>query len=111
MKRYMTFKRGSTFEYNQLILAADDDEIDNLLLENISSQIRTDNDDVIVDLLVTETSVLGTYKLSYVDTSDWPLENLYFDVRYILNDKICFTDTIMIKMVKQQTVPEPEIPN
>lgn len=47
MKRIITLKRGSTFSLPIIVLASDDPDVDNLLIENISSQIRTDNDDFV----------------------------------------------------------------
>lgn len=106
MKRVITIKRGSSFSLPIVVLASDDPDVDNLLIENISSQIRTDNDDFVEDLDVElSTTTDGTVNVSSPDTSDWPLENLYLDVRYVINSVVKFTDTIVIKVVKQQTIP------
>jgi hypothetical protein len=106
MKRVITIKLGSSFSLPIIVLASDDSDVDNLLIENISSQIRTDNDDFAEDLVVElSPTTEGTVIVSSPDTSEWPLENLYLDVRYVINDVIKFTDTIVIKVVKQQTIP------
>lgn len=106
MKRIITIKRGSTFSLPVLIMEEDDDRIDDLDILNMLSQIRSDNDDFVEDLTITADSLLeGTFIVSKDDTSDWPLENLYLDIRYTIDDVIYFTETIVIKVVKQQTIP------
>lgn len=101
MKRVLTIKRGSSFDYT---IAIDSEETINL--ENISSQIRSNSDDFVDDLQVSSTDLENVFIVSKEDTSEWPLETLYFDVRYTIDDKIYFTDTIAIKVIKQQTIVE-----
>lgn len=105
MKRIITIKRGSSFSLPVLIMGEDDNRIDKLNISNMSSQIRSDNDDFIEDLLITQDALLsGTFIVSKDDTAAWPLENLYLDIRYTIDNVIYFTETIVIKVIKQQTI-------
>lgn len=112
MSQIITFKRGSTFEAELELVTEDCTPVD-IRAEFMTAQINDGDDNLISELTIVETIVPGTYLLSTTDdTSDWPLETIYIDIRAILDDKIRYSNTLAIKVTKQVTrvlTPAPEV--
>ena len=100
-----THKRGNTFE-------AWGYETDNAKLPidltgaTIDSQIRTNSGTIISTLTVTLEDQLGSpgkYHVEPVQTDDWPLVTLYWDVKITLDGSVFRTQTVLIVVVKEIT--------
>lgn len=105
MSQIITFKRGSTFEAELELVTEDCLPVD-IRAEHMSAQINDKDGNLIAELTITETATPGTYILSTLEeTDEWPLETIYTDVRAVLDGKIRYSNTLAIKVIKQETRP------
>lgn len=100
-------KRGDTFEV-LCSYTTDDGTPINLDTEGatIASQIRTSTDDLVVDLTVQisdQSTAPGEYRLRALDTSDWPVADLRWDIEYSYGGVVSSTDTVIIAVREDVT--------
>jgi hypothetical protein len=103
----MEVKRGDTFSYAAAVTNGKKGPPINISGWTIRSQIRTTTDQLLVELSVEMTdSVNGAYRLYYDgSTTAWPIGNANMDIEYTENGKVKSTDTVVIKIVKDITLP------
>lgn len=70
----------------------------------LKSQVRNYKDELIAELIISETETPGNYLFKALDTADWPLnEELRTDIQYTDNEIVTSSETIMIPMAKDVT--------
>jgi len=95
-------KRGDSFvltlelfDYNDVPLTLD--------VDSLKSQVRAKNNRLIDEVLITQTETAGLYIFQVQDTTEWPIADLYMDVKIIKTDGISSTDTLVIPVVRDIT--------
>lgn len=102
-------KRGETFKVTISLKDSDNLPI-NLPVENISSQLRDNSGNLIDNFVIVKTETIGDYLFSLVDTSNYPIENLSFDIK-IKNqsNEIVYSQTMSLSVLQSQTENPEEI--
>lgn len=95
-------KRGDTFILN-LQLSNELDQPMVYTLSEMKSQIRKKNNSLVSTATIQLTGEEGVYNISVSDTSHWPIEELYMDVKVTHNNIIFSTETIIIPVIKDVT--------
>lgn len=97
------FKKGNTLSITLPIT----DNAGNPLIgevEKLTSQIRDLEDKLYADLVITESSVPGSYIFETSETNGFPIGFLYMDVKYDYTDeKSINSETIVINVLQAQT--------
>lgn len=94
------FKRGDTFILECEVPV-------DLTGWSVRSQIRSGDKLVatLVFLLVSSTVDSSTYKLTFEDTTEWPIGKLNCDIEYTTNlGQIISTETFYVECVKDSTI-------
>lgn len=97
----LEFKRGDTF--NPLIRVTEDNsEPVNISNWTIISQVRDIRDNLISTLNVSNrVDSSGEFNLGTLDTSSWPVGELFWDIQYINAEGVKIsTETIVIRCIK-----------
>lgn len=100
-------KQGDTFEV--LCMYADCMDIPiNLTAAAIvvTSQVRTATGDLVSDMTVAVSDQNvdpGEYRLRVLDTSDWPVAELRWDIQYAYDNVIVSTETLVIAVQEDVT--------
>lgn len=102
MKLYK-IKRGDTFKIKPSKLVSDSGLDTPLAGYTIACQVRDAKDVLIVDIPIT----LSTYSFesSAVDTSPWPVVDLYCDIQFTKDGMSISSDTFTIRVEKGITQP------
>lgn len=96
------FKRGDTFA---LYVEMSDVNGDPLVYtaNKLKSQVRTRNNKLITELLISTTETPGTYLMQAADTSEWIIGDLFMDIEIDDGGIITSTETITIPVVRDVT--------
>jgi hypothetical protein len=104
-KRLPGLKRGTTFTVQLDYSYGGVAEV--FAASNLSAQVRTRNNSLISNLTITaDATVAGRFFASATSaqTANWPIGDVYFDVKRITNGVSTLTDTLV--MAVAQTVTE-----
>lgn len=102
-KRLIDHKRGNLFSFNMNLV--DDGESVIIEPENIRCQLRNPNGELISTCVVTADGE-GGYTLKVVNTNDWPLSMLEFDVAITIDEETIISDIYEFQVIKNITLPE-----
>lgn len=96
-------KRGDTFAFTSTFTDGAGLPLTGIA-NKLRSQIRNVDDILIKELDITETEVDGTYLFQVLDTKDFPIEQLKFDIQYTGFDGVIdSTPTYIIKVEEDIT--------
>lgn len=70
---------------------------------DVTASVRDQAGRVVEKLQVNQTSTPGRLELRSVDTSQWPLGDLVFDVRWSYEGDVLYTDTVVVPVWRSQT--------
>lgn len=99
-------KRGDTLVINISIKDIDGEPLALSVTpgsEEIQAQIRTYGGSLIASFVVTAGEEVGDYILTVADTTNFPIETLFYDVEYVEGTAQKSTETKKIYMVKDIT--------
>ena len=88
-------KQGDTFEYIATWAGAKVDEL--------KSQIRNKDDELIDEVVIEDTDVPGQFRLSVSNTNEWTVGTLYTDIQRTADGVIKSTPTMNFNVTKDVT--------
>ena len=91
----ITIKRGDTFIYIATF--------EGLMLSELRSQIRSKLGVHISDVVISETSLPGTFIFVVADTKEWPVGVLYTDIETSPRGVNKSTETLEINVIRDVT--------
>ena len=91
----LQIKRGDTLAFFV--------QVSDVSATNFKCQIRDSAYQFVCDVSVTPTETPGRYLFKAADTSNWPIEQLVYDIKFNTNGIIRSTDTAYIDVVKDVT--------
>lgn len=97
----LTLKRGDTFKMHPSTLEADDGSDVDLTGYVIASQVRDKADSLIATLNITISG--NTFESDAVNTSAWPLVDLYCDIQFTYGGITISSNTFIIRVEKDIT--------
>lgn len=100
--RLKDFKRGDTFLLYADITDFYDDPL-SIDATNLTSQVRTSNNELVAELIIEAGETEGTYILSYDDTYDWPVGKLYMDIEVNNGGVRTSSPTMVIPVIRDVT--------
>jgi hypothetical protein len=92
-------KRGDTFYYYAQYEVGDVPA-----LSELRSQVRTTSGELLADAVIETTSTPGMFKVSVLDTSLWPLDVVYTDIRRESASGVETSATVKTIVEKEVTV-------
>jgi len=101
-KNAVSLKRGDSFVFTNNYLTDDTGSQIDLTGWLIRSHVRDSSNELIdtLDIVVSQFE----YSITKIDTSLWPIGNLFWDIEYTTPDGIVFSsDTIVIKVIQDVT--------
>lgn len=103
MKTIGQVKVGDTFSIVAKVKKSDRTPLIGAVAD-LKSQVRDINDVLISELSISENGD-GLYTLTTIDTSNWTVGQLYFDIQYHndMTNETTSTETMIIKVVKDVT--------
>lgn len=98
-------KRGDTFAF---YIALQDDDGEPVILEvgSLKCQVRNNLDQLIAEMDIALTDTAGQYIFRKDDTTTWPLGELYYDIRFLVDGISTSTSTDTIYVSKDVTKDE-----
>ena len=82
----------------------DDNELMEVSVEDIKAQIRNNYNDFIAEFTVSQNEDLTSYTLECLDTKDFPLGELFFDIALKMdNGSFKYSETMKIVMLEERT--------
>lgn len=94
-------KRGDTFKIYPSQLLADDDSVVPLTGYVITSHVRDKSDVLVAELVMTISG--DTFSSAPVDTSTWPIVELYCDIQFTVGGITISSSTLIIRVEKDIT--------
>ena len=99
----MNLKRGDSF-YFSIDLTNELDQPLDLPLDDIKSQVRRGNDELVDTLTIEKDLVeVGRYNIRSLDTTSYPVETLFLDIKIRDNDLVTSTKTTKLVVEKDVT--------
>jgi len=99
----ITYKRGDTFAPT-MSYQTDQGVPASLVGYEVTSQVRNGRFGIVETLVVEVTNAAGgLFTIEPVDTSDWPLGVVQWDIRYDLNGNVMHTETVDIRIKREVT--------
>ena len=95
-------KRGDSFVLT-IELTKEDGSVIDLPMQDLKSEIRAKNNRLISEVEILQTYTPGSYILQVLDTSEWPLGEIYMDVKMREENVKTSTDTLIIPVVRDIT--------
>lgn len=82
----------------------DNNELIEVSVEDIKAQIRNNYNDFVAEFTVSQNDDLTSYTLECLDTKDFPLGELFFDIALkIDNGSFKYSETMKIVMLEERT--------
>ena len=109
MSASIKHKRGDTFIFHGVVRESRNGPAMNITDWTITSMIRASTETLIAEADVTTTDgAAGEYTVRVDDTTGWPVDYLLWDVEHIDGGGVKIsTDTVLIRVVKDVTYPDP----
>lgn len=82
----------------------DNNELMEVSVEDIKAQIRNNYNDFVAEFTVSQNEDLTSYTLECLDTKDFPLGELFFDIALKMdNGSFKYSETMKIVMLEERT--------
>lgn len=82
----------------------DNNELMEVSVEDIKAQIRNNYNDFVAEFTVSQNENLTSYTLECLDTKDFPLGELFFDIALKMdNGSFKYSETMKIVMLEERT--------
>lgn len=82
----------------------DNNELIEVSVEDIKAQIRNNYNDFVAEFTVSQNEDLTSYTLECLDTKDFPLGELFFDIALKMdNGSFKYSETMKIVMLEERT--------
>lgn len=103
MMRTLYMKRNESITL--LVTFTDDNnELIEVSVEDIKAQIRNNYNDFVAEFTVSQNEDLTSYTLECLDTKDFPLGELFFDIALKMdNGSFKYSETMKIVMLEERT--------
>lgn len=103
MMRTLYMKRNESITL--LVTFTDDNnELMEVSVEDIKAQIRNNYNDFVAEFTVSQNEDLTSYMLECLDTKDFPLGELFFDIAVKMdNGSFKYSETMKIVMLEERT--------
>ena len=103
MMRTLYMKRNESITL--LVTFTDDNnELMEVSVEDIKAQIRNNYNDFVAEFTVSQNEDLTSYTLECLDTRDFPLGELFFDIALKMdNGSFKYSETMKIVMLEERT--------
>lgn len=97
MKTYK-LKRGSSFKIPTAVLKDVNKQPVNLTGYTVTSQVRDSKSNLVADVPLILSADGLSFSSSIVDTSNWPVQELYCDIRFEIGGQVTSSDTFAIRV-------------
>lgn len=95
-------KKGDTFSFTAVFEEASAPQTG--IADKLKSQVRDPYDKLVVELVISETVILGTYLFTTAEsTEDWPEGQLRCDIQYADSGLVTSSETFYFNVVKDVT--------